>query len=615
MAGAINLTEVDFDQIKQNLIDYLKSTGQFSDYNFDGSNLQVILNLIAYQSQLNAYSTNMVANESFLSSATLRENVVANARTIGYVPVSAKAAFSDITFTYQLQATNFPSGFPKTLVLEPGMAFSTNAGSENLTFNVIDTQIGAVTSSGRAIFEDIRVYEGTYLTKKFTKDASEYNQKFIIDNTNVDSSTIRVEVQENPNDLTTVSYSLSTNLVEIGPESKVFWLEEVNDGRYELTFGDGLFGKSISNGSVINVTYLVTNGSVGNGITGTPNMTFIGKTTDESGSVITERPTVTSLTQTTGGAEIEDIASIKFRAPRERSAQNRCVVAEDYETIVRRIYPSAEDIYVFGGDELEIPQYGRVYIVIKPIDGSGLTTQAKSFIKKSLDEFRVGSLDIVILDAEILNIEIISTIHYDNKKTLKDTTTISASVKDTLKRYAESDTVSKFGGAVRFSKVVAAIDDSDDSITRNNTSMRMRRDMEILKNTAASYEVCFENQIEKVAGGTCIYSTGFQVLNDTKTYYFEDDGEGNLRRFYLGADNAKVIVDASFGTVDYTKGEVKLAYGTPVTIVNTTVANDVVEIRAIPLNQDIIVKNSVYINLDVAKSDIVSLVDTEITGS
>lgn len=615
MAGAINLTEVDFDQIKQNLIDYLKSTGQFSDYNFDGSNLQVILNLVAYQSQLNAYSTNMVANESFLASATLRENVVANARTIGYVPVSSKSAFSDITFTYQLQSTNFPSGFPKTLVIEPGMVFSTNAGSENLTFNVIDTQIGAVTNSGRVIFEDIRVYEGTYLTNKFTKDTSEYNQKFVIDNPNVDSSTIRVEVQENPNNLTTISYSLSTNLVEIGPSSNVFWLEEVNGGKYELTFGDGLFGKSISNGSVINVTYLVTNGSAGNGITGTSNMTFIGKTTDESGVVITERPTVTSLTQTIGGAEIEDIASIKFRAPRERSAQNRCVVAEDYETVVRRIYPSADDIYVFGGDELAIPQYGRVYIVIKTVEGSGLTTQAKSFIKKSLDEFRVGSLDIVILDAEILNIELVSTIHYDNKKTLKDTSSISASVKDTLKRYAESDTVSKFGGAVRFSKVVAAIDDSDDSITRNNSSMRMRRDMEILKNTAASYEVCFENQIEKISGSNCVYSTGFQVLNDTKTYYFEDDGEGKLRRFYLGTDNGKVIVDDSFGTVDYVKGEIKLAYDTPVTIVNTTVANDVVEVRAIPFNQDIIVKNSVYINLDVSKSDIVSLVDTEITGS
>ena len=617
MAGAINLTEVDFDQIKSNLIDYLKSTGKFTDFDFEGSNLQVILNLLAYQGQLNAYTANMVANESFLSSATLRNNVAANARMVGYTPVSARAATTEIDFQYQLQSADYPNGFPRTLTINPGLAFTTEGGNNNLFFNVINPYTSAVTNSGLCRFSGIKIHEGTRLTTKFTRDETVYNQKFLIENQKVDTTTIVVDVQEIPTEQTLNRYTIAANLVEIDDDSRVFWLEEVDDGRYELTFGDGLFGKKLKDGAVVNVSYLVTHGPDGNGVRGIPSFTFVGNVKDNNGNTVVTRPTITSVQTTTGGSELEDVSSIKFRAPRQNAAQNRCVISEDYESLVRRIYPAAQDIYVFGGEELEIPQYGRVYIAIKPRVGDTLTNQAKSYIRKSLDEYRIASLDLIIQDATTLNVEVVSVVYYDDKKTNNDSATITAKVKTTLSNLSASKTVSKFGGAVRYSRVIGSIDDSDNSITRNNTTLRLRRDMEAVLASAASYEVCFDNPIKNVAGSNqvSVWSTGFRISGDPNIFYFEDDSNGNVRLFYFDGANAKIVVNATFGSVDYAKGEVLLGYTTPITIVNTVVGDETVEIRAIPGNQDVLAKQSVYINLDVGKSDIVSVVDTQITGS
>ncbi|QIN96925.1 baseplate wedge subunit [Synechococcus phage MA10] len=618
MAG-IQLTEVDFQQIKDNLVDYLKSTGEFTDFDFDGSNLQVILNLIAYQAQLNAYSTNMIANESFLSSATLRNNVVANARMVGYTPTSARSAATDASFTYTLDAADYPNGFPRTLRIDPGQLLMTSNGSESVIFNIIDQQTSAVSGSGVCVFREVRAYEGTFLKAAFTVDDSEYNQKFILENENIDTTTIRVEVQEDPNQTTNEFYQQASNIVTLTPESRAYWLEEVEDGRYELTFGDGLFGRKLQDGAKIFVNYIVTKGEAGNGVSSTTKFSFVGRAVNQNNVQITDRPTVTAVTTSQGGAAIEDVSSIKFRAPRDFASQNRCVVAEDYENIVRRIYPAVDDVYVFGGEELPVPQYGRVYVIIKPSSGYSLSAITKNYIKESLKPFRIASIDVVLADAEIIFIEVVSTVHYDNKRTVKDNSAIVASVKDILTKYSESSTVSKFGGAVRYSRVVGSIDDSDASITRNNTFLRMRRDMVSLIDTSASYEVCFENRLRNNAGTSSVYSTGFQLsiegVIDPQTYYFEDDSEGNIYRFYLDTSNNKVVVDKNFGTVDYTKGEVLLGYSAPITIVNTTVDNDVIEIRAIPYNQDVIASKTVYADFDIAKSDIVAVVDQEIAGS
>ena len=613
MAGAIQLSEVDFDQIKQNLIDYLKSTGKFTDYDFGGSNLQVILNLIAYQAQLNAYSTNMVANESFLASASIRNNVVANARQVGFRPTSARASIALIDIEYQLDTADYPSGLPRFIQLQPGMVFIANAG-ETVMFNCIEPQTAGVSATGFAKFKNVAVYEGTLLTAKYTKDENDYNQRFILPNNNIDTSSIRVSVQEDPNQEISFQYVEAENLVKLKGDSRVFWAEEVNDGQYELTFGDGLFGKALKDGAKISISYLKTRGEQGNGVQTGGGINFVGRTVDSYGSVVTMKPNVSSDSPTEGGMDAETVDSIKFRAPRTLASQNRAVVSEDYETIIRSIYPAIDDIHVYGGDELDIPQYGRVFIAIKPTTGDALSPFTKNFIKKSLDQYRIASIDVNIVDPEVIYVECVTTVLYDNKATGKDASSIAAAVTNVLSGYEETYNISRFGGAIRYSRIVAAVDAADSAINRNNTTLRMRRNLPASIGTAASYELCFENAFRIDTENSVVYSTGFQMLtngvNDNRTYYFEDDTKGGLYLFYFDQTGQKVITDTKFGTVDYTKGEILIGYSTPVTFVNTSVDRNVVEVRAWPAGQDVIAKRSTSVNLSVAKSDIVALVDT-----
>jgi len=619
LAGAIQLTEVDFEQIKSNLIDYLKSTKEFTDFDFAGSNLQVILNLISYQAQLNAYSTNMIANESFLASANLRENVVSNARMVGFTPISARSAYTEIDFQFQLDSNDYPNGFPQYIELNPGGGFSTTSGTGNFTFNIIDPIVAAVNNQGLCKFEKIKIYEGIYLTAKFTVNKSNYNQRFLLENRNIDSTTIRVEVQENPNEETTQFYNQAVNLVQVTEDSKVYWLEEVTDMHYELTFGDGYFGKPLLDGSIINVTYVITNANLANGIQGTTNYTFIGRGHDSYGTALTIQPTITAVVAASGGAEIESAPSVKFRAPKSYAAQNRCVISQDYSTLVREIYPAVDDIYVYGGEELDIPQYGRIFVAIKPSTGDKLSALTKNYIKQSLDPFRVASLEIVITDASILNVEVVSAVYYDPKRTLKDNSAVIAAVNETLTSYSTLSTVSKFGGAVRYSRILGAVDDSDPSITRNDTYLRMRKDFTALTNTPASYEICFENALQLDCNRSVVWSTGFTLridgVIDSKTYYFEDDRKGNIVLFYLDALNNKVITDKNWGTVNYSTGEIMIGYQKPITFVTTSIANSIIEVRGLPLAQDIVAKQSVYLDLDVATSDINATVDTNIAST
>ena len=652
MSGPINLTEVDFEEIKSNLISYLKSTKQFTDYDFDGSNLQVILNLIAYQAQLNAYSTNLIANESFLPTATIRKNVVANARSLGYVPTSTKSAYANITFNFQLKTDNYPSGFPLFAEIRPGMSFSTSGGNLGYTFNVIDTQIAPVNNQGAVTFNKIPMYEGVYLTAEFTVDESEFNQKFILENSNIDVTTIRIEVQEDPSEQLNQFYRRADNLVELTEESRVYWLEEVDKKYYELTFGDGLFGKKLQNGAKIYVTYLVSDGELANGIKGVGNYSFIGSVFDSDGTRVTTRPTITDVTPTEGGSEIEDIGSIKFRAPREYSAQNRCVIAEDYEAIVRKVYPPTDDIYVFGGEKLEIPEYGRIYVIVKPKTGDKLSNTAKNYIKKSLDPYRVGSLDIIIGDPEVLYIELVSHVYFDEKKTLKDSTAIITTVRDSLMKYKMSNVVPKFGGAIKYSKIVGIIDDSDPSITRNNTTLLMRKDFTVVIDQNSTYEVCFNQQVLLDKEAEVIYSTGFKLeINgdiDPRTFYFENDPE-TIRQnsendpqlisdvfcyyyndfndkikvnFYVNTVSQLTIVDVPgedkqivpFGVLYLNRGEVELGYKftNGIKFVATERPQNVIQIRAKPYDQDVFAKESVFLELDVASSDIESTVDLKV---
>lgn len=617
--GPSQLTEVDFQQIKNNLIEYLKSTKKFTDFDFEGSNLSVILNLIAYSSQLNSYATNMISNESFLASSTIRGNTVLNARMLGYLPTSQRSSVVSVDLQFQLDINDFPNNtYPTYLEIRPGMCFSTNSGKENFIFNVLETQVAAVSGQGICEFRNLLVYEGFYTNMNFTVDKANYNQRFVIENSLIDTSTIRVEVQEDPNVDVNTYYRPATNLVELGPDSRVFWIEEIQNGHYQLTFGDGVFGKSLENGAKIFVSYLISNGDLANGIQKNNNFLFIGQVYDSTGTRIRTLPDILNSPVSSGGAPIEDVSSIKFRAPKYYGAQQRCVTTGDYEAIIRQIYPAVQDIFVYGGETLPIPMYGRVFIIIKPISGEILSNTTKNFILKSISNYRIASLDVVIQDPTILYIEFVSNVFYDDRKTNKDSSSIVASVKRTLLDYGDSPSVAKFGGVVRYSRVVGAIDDSDTSITRNNTTLRMRRDIKILPNTASSYTVCFSNAFKTDTTETTLWSTGFKLekdgVLDDKTYYFEDDGESNIRLFYYDSLGGKVISDSHFGFVDYTAGVVKIGSQNPVTIVSTSIPNGVIEIRVKPQSQDIMASHSIYLLVDVAKSDIEVTIDKEIAS-
>ena len=667
MAGPISLTTADFQEIKQALIEYLESTQQFPGLNFEGSNIQVILDTLAYQQQLNAYCLNMIANESTLESAVVRRNVVSQAKTIGYVPVSAKSAKSIIDFQFQLSIDDYPSGLPQSVTIRPGMAFSTGGGKGNFTFNIIDEQTAAVRNDGLVSFVDVEIHEGTYLTQEFTFDSNIYEQRFMLENKNVDTTTIRVEVQEDPSEDIRTFYTPADNLVLLTEESRKYWIEESGNGFYELIFGDNLFGYKPADGAKIFVSYLVSSGPLANGIQNTQNYKFVGNISDSYGIALNEVGQVVSVATSFGGANIEGISSIKYRAPRSYSAQNRAVVAEDYDTIIRGIYPPIDDIYIYGGETKEIPEYGRVYIVIKPSTGRKLSNVTKNYIKKSLEPFRVASIDVILQDADILYVEVESKVYFDEKKTIKDNSSIRATVIDSLNRYIESSSSPKFGGALRYSTIVGIIDDSDKSITRNNTEFVMRKDLSIVPNTVATYQVDFRQEIKVEYDKSVIYSSGFKLeiegQLDERIFYFENDCKtiryktledetserliSDIYAFYINEFNEKVrvsfyqnkfnelvVIDVlgndkeatpfgmmSFGYIDdagFARGgvvELGYRFRLGINIVSTVETSNIIQIRAIPRNLDIIADESVFLQMDPSRSNIQASVDTKIAGS
>lgn len=657
MAGPISLTEVDFEQIKEGLIDYLKSTKQFTDYDFDGSNLQVILNMLAYQSQLNAYSTNLIANESFLHSSTIRKNVVANARSIGYIPSSASSAVSEVDFEYSLSDENYPGGFPQSIIIQPGIVFSTSGGNGNFTFNILDPQVAAVSNDGTCQFTNVLLYEGTRLETTFEVDLSDYNQKFILMNKNVDTNTIRVRVKEDTGSNDLKFYRKADNLVQLTKESRIYWIEEVDRGYYQLTFGDDLFGKALKDGSTIYVDYVVTNGPEANGIQYVSNFNFVGRAVDNRGNGVITRPVVTTVSKSDGGSLPEDTSSIKFRATKEYAAQDRCVTAEDYDVLVRKVYPAVDDVYVFGGETLSPkPEFGRVYVSIKPSTGDTLSNMTKSYIKKSLDPYRVGSIDIVITDPDILYVEVDSLVYFDEKKTLKDEAAIEATVTQALSRYVLSMAVPKFGGALSHSKISAIIDDADVSITRNNTDLVMRKNMSIVPYTFATYEICCENEVKADKDVSVLYSTGFGLeidnVDPNVVFYFKNDYEtiryvieeeqkyliSDVYVYYINEFNEEIKVSiyetdtqilkmknvpfedkdiTPFGVLYHETGELEIGmrYKKGLKFTTTSESSNTIEVRFTPENMDIIAKESMFMKLDVSKSNIRSIIDTQISGS
>ena len=611
----VNFANLDFDQIKTSIKDYLRSNSNFTDYDFEGSNLSVIIDILAYNTYITSYNANMVSNEVFIDSATLRENVVSLARNIGYVPRSKKSSRANISFFVD---TSKYTSQPEVITLNKGVVCSSVVfGVENYTFSILEDKTVPVVNN-IASFEDIDVYEGTYVTTNFTVDSFDPNQRFILPNSGIDVSTIRVIVK--PTELSTISrkYKLSDSLFDVTSESPVFFTQEIENERYELIFGDGIFGKKLESSNYIEVSYLVTNGEDANNIS---RFNFIGKLTSlrESISVSSGISLITTNQSSFAGSNIESIESVKKYSTRIYASQNRAVTASDYESIIPNIYPETESVSAFGGEELNPPQYGKVFISIKPTNGSYLSNLIKDNIKKELKQYSVSGIVSEIIDLKYLYIEPNINVYY-NTNLAKSANSIISIVTSNIERYSNSTEINKFGARFKYSKFLKMIDDSDNAITSNITTIVMRRDLRAVLNSFAEYEICFGNRFYvECEEGYNIKSSGFNVSGIIGTVYLSDipnsdKKTGSIFLFRLNSPTEPVIVRRSVGTIDYIKGEIKLS---PINITSSSINRQfpLVEISASPYSNDVIGLQDLYLQLDVNNTTISAKQDNIASGN
>ena len=601
-------TNLDFDQIKTQIKDYLRANSSFTDFDFEGSNFSVLIDTLAYNTYITAFNSNMTVNESFLDSATLRENVVSLARNIGYVPRSRAAAKAEISFSVQINDI-----LTSTLDLEAGLVCVGNTNDTNYIFSIPERVVTTVDANQTATFSNITIYQGSYLQKSFVVDGS-LDQRFLLDNPYIDSSTIVVRIRDSVNDISEGrEYMAADNILNVSNSSEIYLLQEVQDEKYELLFGDGFFGKKLENGNVIDVSYIITDGKDGNGAS---NFVFSGRFKDDQGNieVPTNSITITTNQNAINGADIESVDSIKYFAPRIYSSQHRAVTARDYEAIIQNIYPNTESVSVVGGEELDPPQFGNVIISIKPKNGDYISDFDRSNILSKLKQYSLSGINQQIIDLKVLFVEIDSAVYY-NTSQVTNINNLKSRITNTLNTFRTSN-INKFGGRFKYSKLCQTIDNVDDAVTSNITRVIIRRNLKALINQYAQYELCFGNKFHIKPEGFNIKSTGFKISGSNDIYYFTDvpktETTGTISIVKDSAEEGTyTVVVKSAGTVDYMKGEVII---NTVNITSTVEPNSIVEIQAIPESNDIIGLSDLYLDFSVSKSTINMIKDTITSG-
>lgn len=594
-------TNLDFDQIKTSIKDYLRANSTFTDFDFEGSNFSVLIDTLAYNTYITAFNSNMVVNESFLDSATLRENVVSLAGNIGYVPRSRVASTAQISFNVTT-STDTPT---PTLTLKAGIVCVGSTNDTTYTFAVPE-DVTANVVNGIASFNNLDVYQGIFLTKQFQYDGS-LDQRFVLNNSFIDTSTLKVYIKKTEQSGVGIEYFLSENIFDVDKNSRIFFINEVQDEKYELRFGDGLIGKKLgdevgSDGTIITANYIITDGRDGNGAS---SFSFSGTLENATGGIIDPGTvTITTNQSSINGGDIEPIDSIKYYAPRLYSSQYRAVTSRDYEAIIKRIYPDTESVSVVGGEEMDPPQFGTVQISIKPKNGSFVSDFNKTQILSKLKQFTVSGINQKITDLKILYVELNSSVYY-NYSQVSNSDTLKTSVINSLQKYSESLDLNKFGGRLRYSKLQQVIDNTNTAITSNITKIIIRRDLKPILNKFAQYELCYGNRFNVKSEGLNIKSTGFKISGETDTVYFTDVPNADLKTGTLSivkqiSDETRVVVKSA-GTVDYLKGEIIL--GT-VNITSTSLSNGLIEIQAFPESNDVVGLRDLYVSLNIPKSTI-----------
>ena len=620
----VNFSNIDFDQIKVSIRDYLKANSNFTDYDFEGSNLSTIIDTLAYNTYISSYNANMVTNEVFIDSATLRENIVSLARNIGYVPRSRKSATATITFEVNVGSANV-----STITLKPGIVATSSLlfGKQSYVFSVLEETKATVSSGGIATFQNVPIYEGTFVKQSFTVSSRTPNQRFTLTNTGIDTSLLKVIVKRDEASTVSRVFRKFDSLYEINSETPAYFLQEVENERYELLFGDGIIGMKLSESelSYIEATYIVSSGESGNNIS---EFSFAGQLLDQNGDAVTTGISVISTEAASyGGSSIESVESIKKYATQIYASKNRAVTAADYEAILPRIYPEAESVSAYGGETLDPPAYGRVFVSVKPFNGTHLSSSIKRSISNDLKKYSVAGIIPEIIDLKYLWIETDSNVYY-NTNLSAGADNVKSIVLNNILNYSNSSQLNKFGGRFKYSKFQKIIDDSNEAVTSNITTVAMRRDLEASIGQFGEYELCFGNRfyirnpgkppvMDNMVIGYNIRSSGFKVSGMSDTLYLGDIPNSDLKTgsllfFKLNSPTEVVIVKKSVGTIDYIKGEVKL---NAIKFIQTEVnrGSPLIEISATPYSNDVIGLQDLYLQLDMSNVN-VTMVDDRISS-
>ena len=595
---------LEFNEIKAQIKDYLRSQDQFSDYDFEGSSLTVLLDVLAYNTYYTAVNANLAVNEGFLETAVLRENVVKLARMIGYTPKSARSAQCTVDITVQ---TVVP--YPKTVTINKGLVLNfTGLDNNNFVFSLgTDTTQSVDSTSGIATFTGLTLFEGVFLTDTFVKDINQ-RQRFILTNKNADTTSMRVEVTSGT---VTERYLQATDITKIDSTSKVFFLEESEYEIPEILFGDGKVGKDLLNGDVISVSYSTSSGTGANGLKVFEN---IGTFRDNLGNAITSGITTTATSFPDGGARAESTEAIKFSAPKFYSAFGRAVSTQDYEAILPQIYPNIGSISCYGGEEAEPPEYGKVFLAIKPKNADKLSLSEKNVILKKLREYSVAAIQPTIIDPSILYIDIDSFVYFNPNVTRNEASQVKNAVLAALSVLNSSGEFNKFGGKFKYSRLQSIIDGSEVSITSNITRLKMRKNVTVTLGARVNYKICYGNRIKQgTSTKPCVSSSGFKVVGDDfNTYYLNDDGAGLLRLYYIKGTGEFEYVDGLWGTVDYSMGEIVV---NDLIIQSTSVANNQLQISGTPESNDLISLRETYLTIGIDNTTVSVVEDTISSGS
>jgi len=620
-------TNLDFDQIKTSIKDYLRANSDFTDFDFEGSNFSALIDTLAYNTYITAFNSNMIVNESFLDSATIRQNVVSLAGNIGYVPRSRNASKTTISLKFTLGGDDSSA----TVTLNAGIVSTGSSNDTSFIFSTIEDIQGKVeeeNGSKVVYFDNVPVYQGTLLKKEFIYDGS-LDQRFILNNSNIDTSTISVYISDSEISRG-FKYVPVSNILNVTKDSRIYFIREIQDEKYEIRFGDGVFGKKLGDeggddGKYITVEYLITDGEDGNGV---KNFTYAGSIKNQTGNIIIPQSisTITgekvsdgvynSIVKSQNGNNIESIDSIRYFAPITYSAQNRAVTPRDYEAIIKKIYPDAESMSIVGGEELDPPEFGNVIISIKPKGGTFVSDFNKNQILAQLRQYSVSGINQRIIDLKILYIELDSGVYYNDSYT-STVTSLQSQVINKLSDYSKSTNFNKFGGRFKYSKLQNIIDETDrNAITSNITKVKIRRDLKASINQIAQYELCFGNQFHVKEEGFNIKSTGFTIFGESSTVYFtdvpnKDKKLGVIQIVKLTSNNQKIIVDSSAGRIDYVKGEIIID---TVNITSTVKSENIVEIEAVPESNDVVGLKDLFLVLDISKSRINMLRDLISSG-